>query len=456
MRKTTASGRFTEWFVFIALAVTYAFFWQGASSEGVSRFAASFGLATSASPTIDPFSSSTNDTVFASGHFYSTHGLGLSLLALPVVAVFQGTWGLENILRTPGRAELAYALATVFVVCLLCASSSAAFRRLLLHFRPTLTPRASLGITLLVYLGTPFLCYSTVFAGPAVAGALLTWAAWFALGDSLKSVVTRSILFQVAVALAVLVESRACFLVPALVAYLYQPRPTRRFRFQFPLIYIAVIFIGWWAYKSVASTPLSVNWNGLWTLWVGGRQGLLLYCPLAGLAIWGCVKATGPAREFLFAVLLGVVGIYLSSIFFPTTSSFAGPREFVLAIPFLFIGLAFLPLGARVFQLYGLLATLSISIAVVLTVVTPTVPADDPAPLWNTIGHGLTTGRVSMNPQGVLTPADKFGARWVHPELHTRVSRNLGELMGLRSWFSVIPLLLFWLLARYLVVPKLT
>ena len=90
---------------------------------------------------------------------------------------------------------------------------------------------------------------------------------------------------------------------------------------------------------------------------------------------------------------------------------------------------------------------LSAAVSLLGTVITPNVTEFELAPLTRAYLPLLASGEVSISPMAFLTPATETAARHVHYRAYPWAAFNVGELLGLRGWWSVLPLGIVWVAA---------
>jgi hypothetical protein len=467
------SGRTWDRPLFFILFLTFAYFYQGGFDGINSRFDATLAMAFRGSSAIDMFHANTVDKIQYQGHYYSAKAPGAALLALPVAFVFSAISDFEPFLRSGWMPNLALYLATVFSVALLSALSAVCFRRLLVLLNPTLTTLQSLVFTLAAYLGTLLLPYSTVLMGHGLAASLLVIGTYFGYEQSIQTKPRRRRLALSAVAFgtAVLCEYTAVLLALPLVASLVWTSKNRGAALavaHFALLPAMVLFV---ANTIAFGSPFAFGHGvligtltqgmdpGLFGLGVpsagvalqllfGSYRGLFFYCPILLVAVSGLVRLPkGPHRPLILGGLVGCVLLWLTNAGYPFWQGGVcfGPRHLVPMIPFLALGFAFMPRRKSFWIEFAVLAIVSLAANGMGTAISPFVDAMDTAPLLHTYPQKALRGAVSLNPMDFLAEAKQSYPRWVHPELWQTASWNLGEKLGLRHWFSLLPLLVVWL-----------
>jgi hypothetical protein len=466
------NGRAWDRPLFFILFLTFAYFYQGGFDNINSRFDSSLSMAFRGSLAIDAFQANTVDKILHQGHYYSAKAPGAALLALPVALFFAAISDFETFFRSPWMPDLALYLATLLSVSLLSALSAVCFRRLLLLLNPALTLRQSVVFTLATYVGTLLLPYSTLMFGHSLAASFLVIATYLAFEQSLAEKPQRKRLALSAVCFgsAVLCEYPAVLLAVPLAAVIVWQSKNRRAALSvihFALVPTVLLFItntiafgspfalGQGMLVGTLTQGMDPGMFGLgWPsagaalqLLFGAYRGLFFYCPVLLLALSGLVRLpAGRHRGLVLAGLSGSALLWIVNAGYPYWQGGVcfGPRHLVPIIPFIALGFAFMPLRRAFWMEFVVLGAVSLAINVVGTATSPFVDSYDSAPLLHTYPELARKGAVSINPMNFLAEVQENRPRWIHPELHSLASWNLGEKMGLKHWFSLLPLLVAW------------
>ncbi len=163
---------------------------------------------------------------------------------------------------------------------------------------------------------------------------------------------------------------------------------------------------------------------------------------VAGFLFW-------PRRErrrLAFPLVAGSVALWLviSSYTYWQGGPAFGPRHLVPIIPLLGCGLAFWPSDATWNRALAVIAAVSITVNLVGTATTPFVSEFIPDPLVSVYPRLVADGATSINPVEFLTPSPEVDARWENPRRYPAASYNIGERLGFRGWWSLLPLVLVW------------
>jgi len=167
--------RLTSLVVFVLLFTSYAYFYQGGGWNQNSRFALVRSITSQHTLRIDAFASSTGDRALYDGHYYCDKAPGLSLTAVPLVAVARAVLFVFG--RDPddpaGLAFLSY-LATVLIVGLPTALAGVSLYSLVIKLGAS--PGGAFFAAIGFGLGTPTWALATIFIGHAFSAALLVLA----------------------------------------------------------------------------------------------------------------------------------------------------------------------------------------------------------------------------------------------------------------------------------------
>src|SRR5581483_4231322 len=165
----------THWALFALLFVAYAYFYQAGGWNQNTRYALVRAITNEHTFVIDPYQLSTGDKAFDHGHYYSDKAPGLSLTAVPIVAIARPlarALGIDSE-DYPGIALLSY-LATVFTAGLFTAMAGVALFSLCVELGSSAA--GALVAAVVFGLGTPIWTLATIFIGHAFSASLLVLA----------------------------------------------------------------------------------------------------------------------------------------------------------------------------------------------------------------------------------------------------------------------------------------
>lgn len=390
------------------------------------RLFAAISLVENGDATIDEFAPLTIDRAQFGAHVYMDKAPGMTLMALPAVAIANAVTGersapLTKAIDDPGLGQfmkLRLRVAAMFSSALLTGLAAMALWSLARDV--TGNALAALIAALAYGVGTPAWGWSTTIFGHASVAALFMiaiWAVWRATQAEPRR--SMAALAGLALGWAVVVEFQAVLAGAAIGVWALWRIRALPAGSQLPLI-LALIGGGivaglpMIAYNLVAfSVPIKLGYSGvvgfdgmqqgffgltypklpvLFELLFGPRRGLIWVAPMLLLAPIGLMRwYRQPGQRPMVVMVLAVVAIVLlvnASYFYWDGGFSTGPRHSVPALPLLAMGLA--PLYATLEKARAraaMLALLALSIAVNLMIAAAevTVPDTAPFPLWRPI-----------------------------------------------------------------------
>jgi hypothetical protein len=486
------SLRRPAWRLGLLLAASYAYFLPKPAWNEISRFDLVRALVERQSVNIDPDHPNTEDKAHLGGHWYSDKAPGAALLATPAYAGYlawsklrgaaRPQWMFESQLRRPDLPPTIPApgehrpvvfntafLRAVYVCNLFTgvpAGAACVVLLFLLLARGGVAPDRALAGALALGLGSPFFAYATMFFGHVLAGAFL-FGAFVTLSTTFEQEGRflrwrmwgpgRLLAAGALLGMAVLTELPAALAVAVLAAYAWRrlgPGERRRglallaagalpplvvlgayhtAAFGHPLRtgYAHVVYPTFAA--GMAQGWFGISWprpSALFGMLFGRSRGLLYLSPVLALGFVGLVRGLwrpgpGGREPAALGVSLGVVAALalLNAGYYMWWGGAAlGPRHLVPALPFLAIGLPLAFARDRPWWIVGGgLLGISVVNQLAAVAVSPLVPFG-PDVLTGHVWPHLLAGRVAILP----------GAS------------NVGLLLGLRGWTSLLPLLALW------------
>jgi hypothetical protein len=476
--------------LFAVLLLSYAYFYQAGGWNQNSRFDLTRAIVEHATLRIDAYHENTGDKARVGEHYYSDKAPGVSLLAVPAVALLD-PWLRAVRIRPESPSGVAWRswAATVATSGVATAASGVMLFQLALGLGAT--PAAALFGALVLGLGSPAWCQATLFYGHATAMAWLLAALLGATALGRASSARRDAILALGVGgaggCAVVTEypaAPAAALLGAL-ALFHAARggPRRGGRV---LLGIAAGALGpllvLLAYNQLAFggplTPGYAELEGLQRtqgvqmgltpptptiareILFGAYRGLLPLSPLLLLAPLGWAwmarrAATRPAALAAAAVALYYLLLAMSVHHWHGGWS-VGPRHLVPALPMLCLPLAWLWDAAPVWLRAGLAGAAAYGAAVVFVAVSTTAqpPNDYARPMEQLAWPAFLDGELSLNTQSFLE------ARPDPPILRGvgrhRDAWNMGQRFGLDAHASLAPLAVGWavLLAAWAVLER--
>ncbi len=449
----------------VALFFSYAYFFQGGFDNQNSRFDLSLAVAFEHRLAIDTFAANTIDKAKLGEHFYCEKAPGTSLLALPIAVLATAFVSIDDILRRAWVGNLLLYGATLTLSAVV-AYGALRFRRSLRLLRPDIDEAFATALTLTIFVATLILPYATMLMGHALAAALLAMGLSYGLER-------RPFAAGLAFGAATFVEfPDAVLAVAGFAAVLGSASPEGRRREALWMLAAAGVFcvlLGAYntlafgrpwvmGYASLSGSPfaetmaqgfMGIRWprpSVIAQLLIGEYRGLFVYSPVLVLSLVAIPFWPRTERlRVLLPLLLGCVALVLlhSGYGYWQGGVAYGPRHLVAMVPFLGVVLVFFP--ARVQALFAVLAIASLLLSLLGTATTPFVDEHDVTPLRGSYWRLLQAGAVSASPRNFATPSSEASLHWLLLGRYPNASFNLGELVGLRSWTSLLPLFAVWL-----------
>ncbi len=426
---------------------------------------------------IDKYVENTGDYAKIGDHYYSDKAPGVAFLGIPVYAALRPMFHLPAMQTLMARLEaneavaqtlredgsgllehkVRFAIALVAVAFVTAALPSAITGVLLYRLAHRMTHSVLAGSLVALSYGllTPAFAYANAFFGHQLCAALLLGSFALVISGSNASI-KKGALVGALLGYSVLTEYPAALGVLCIVAYCVLVRPNVRFLLALGLS-LALFGVILGVYNNhIFGSPFSLGYahstlymeqhetgffslvgpqpDALWGLTFGLYRGIFVLSPWLLLALPGALfwwRRRGRRRE-LFLML----GIFLSFFMFNASSIMwwggwsVGPRYILPGLPFLALLTTDAIKPSRPFA------------AFLLTVLL----------LWSLVATwGLSLAGQLYPPDTFRNPLLEYA--WPHI---TRgdVARNVGTLLGLPGWWSLLPLLsalgllaLIWLLA---------
>lgn len=374
---------------------------------------------------IDDFAALTIDKAEFGGHVYLDKAPGMTLMALPAVALADAATGeratdFARSLDDPGLARflrLRLRLAAASGPALLTAVASVLLFDMALAL--TGSAAAALFAALGYALGTPIWGWSTTIFGHAAVAALYVIAAWSGWRATRRGSGTAALLAGAALGWAVVVEYPAVLAGGAVAAWIVwraRRRPDRWWLLALAAIGGTVALLPLPAYNLWAfGTPFRVAYSGvhgfdgmrhglfglgmprpvvLWEILFGVRRGLAWVAPVLVLAPPGLVRlARSEARDraWMAGAVVAVVLLVNAAYVYWDGGNSTGPRHAMPMVGLLALGLApfWAGLASRGTRLAaaGVLA-LSMAINAVVAAAEIVAPPEYRFPLWSAVIDG--------------------------------------------------------------------
>ena len=426
-----ARGRVAYALVFLALFVPFSYFNHSDGwNQGV-RIAELHAIVLKHTMQIDAYHQLTGDKAFIEGHYYSEKAPAMVVAALPAFAV---TVWMQRMLGSDPDAQPAWRvsewIATAGSVGLLAALGGVAFFALLVErFDPLTAVIATFGL----FLGSLTWPYATSLFAHAGTIGLLAIALWAALSAPSPR---RDYAAGLAAGFAVASEYPAVIPCAIIGLYLGYRGLPRMWRFGLATMPAAILILA--NNYLTTGSPLSVSYGAnanfpeistsnsmgfnlpnlevMLALFIGQYRGLFFWSPILVLSIAGLIELFRKERAIAIMVtaVTALILIQVASFYMAFGGNAFGPRYLSPALPFIGLAAAY---GIKRWPEPGLVL-LVVSMVVMLGV---TAIAIDP-------------------PADTLTPAESF---YLVRLKEQRFADNLGTLIGVPAWLSLVLPLLF-------------
>ncbi|WP_325102208.1 hypothetical protein [Sphingomonas sp.] len=418
-----------RWVLALLIWFSCAWFgsWEGNPNNATRLFAA-ISLVEDGDATIDEFAPLTIDKAQFGGHFYLDKAPGMTLMALPAVAIANKWTGERSasVSKLPGSPDMArflrlrLRLAAATGPALLTALAAVLLFDLALGL--TGSAAAALAASLAFSIGSPVWGWSTTIFGHAPVAALYMvalWALWRASGPGVMA------LAGAALGWAVVIEYQAVLAGAVLAlfgAWQVWSRPERwrllgaavaggvvamlpmigynlvAFGTMFKLGYQGVV-----GFEGMNRGLFGLGWPSpavLWAITFGTMRGLLWVAPVLALGAFGLTQMGERHRMLAWTIgtAAAIVLLVNAAYFYWDGGNSTGPRHATPAIGLLALGLA--PLWAGLTTKASRIAAavalaLSIGINLVIAACDIFAPPIDPWPLHWVMTQHLLLGDVT-------------------------------------------------------------
>lgn len=456
--------------LFVLLALTYAYFYQGGDPNQATRILLTKALVDRGEPHITAYHAVTIDKSAYAGRFYSDKAPTVSLLAAVPWALMNALDRIFHIDSASRAAERVRLHMIVIAVSVTAGVAAAALLRRALVLFGAAERDADL-LTLGYGLGTLAFPFSTVLFGHQTAAAIVLGTFWLAVSTRTYST-RRLVALGLLWALSMVTEYPTGILVACQGLYVLsadlRARSIVRVLGWSAIGAIAPFAIHslflWWAFGSPTKLPytymaepiflshtssglLGINaptFVGFWGSLMSRYRGLFFYCPflllsLLGFRAWLLSGERKAELRLCAAMVIGYV-LFNAGYFAWDGGGSTGPRHLVPMLPYLVVPMAWLmKTNRRARTVVWALVVPSIAIMLACTAVCIQVPEGDPwraNPLYQIVMTALANGEVAVNRQDVFSIAPRADA-----------SYNLGMLLGLSGLASLLPLFAIWALA---------
>ncbi len=449
----------TAWL--LCLVALHAFFYQGGGWNQNARFDTMRALAERGSYEITAYAANTGDVVEHEGRIFANKPPGHALLGAPFYFVlFQIEQWVGLSADDPGIANANASVLTWLTAGL--PSVALAWMLAIAFRRRGGTPRESLLVASAFATGSLLFPYAGMLMAHNLTAALL-FAAWLSI-TAQRSSRASAALAGLALGWAVLSEFLAAPAAALLVGYgIWRERDPKQIASLLagPLVCAAILVAHNLAcFGEPFTTPYTAASAGFKTegLWLGvfdwpdpmrlywltlhPFRGLLYCCPVFLVPLFAIFRARNwkrPAPESLLAGAIVATFVLFNLCFNGWTGGWGvGPRYLIPALPFLFLpalaGWQRLPRTAAAISVLSTSLMFCVAATLVMVPGPNTGVAVDFDPVWYTM-RVLAMGSVSVNSQSISEPYPTEAGNNLFD------SWNLGEVMGLTGWASLLPAL---------------
>jgi hypothetical protein len=470
----------------LTLFASFAYFYEGGGWNQNTRLDLVRAIIEHGTVRIDLYHENTGDKSHVGTHYYLEKAPGASLIVVPFVAAVRGAMRVAHVELYSRQSIVIYA----YVATLVAAAAPAAVAAVCVFWIARRFGADDAGATFATTvcgLGTPLWAYATLFYGHALTAGCLTAACLAAmrLGDPLspQRVAWTGLLIGLTAGWAVVTEYPASIPSGVIVLFaLWQVlKHHRSFVMRTGLAIGAGLAFGatvllrynWLAfgkllYISYASEdPIESGFvamrtgffgvnlpspHAAWEILFGAYRGLLPLAPVLAMAPVGLWFLFRDTRTRVASVVIGFVPLYYILL----TAGYAywsggwsyGSRHLGPALPFMCVGLApvWMRTGRTLRTAILVVALIGIGESLVAVATTPQPPAQFQRPMAELLWPAFRSGDFPIGWQSYLDLRPPPGAM---SELERggvlRASWNLGQLMGLNGFASLLPLAIVWI-----------
>jgi hypothetical protein len=468
----------------LSLFLSFAYFYEGGGWNQNTRFDLVRALVEDGTVRIDVYHENTGDKAHLGTHYYTDKAPGASLVAVPFVAAVRGMMRLAHVKLYSREAIVVYS----YVATLAAAAAPSVLAAICVFWMARRFGADDGGATFAAVvcgLGTPLWAYATLFYGHALAAGCLAAACLGAirLGDGLpppRAAIT-GLLVGLTAGWAVVTEYPASIPSGVIVVFaLWQV--WRRDRSSVARVSVAMgaglafgavvllgynwiafgkpVYVGYTSeegYEAMRTGVFGVNLpnaHAAYEILFGRYRGLLPLAPVLAVAPLGFIFLLRDRRTRLPSLVVAFVAVY----YFLLTAGYAywsggwsyGSRHLGPALPFVCVGLA--PVWMRSGRLLRAavlaLAVVGVGQSLVAVSTTPQPPANVERPMADLLWPDFKSGDFPIGWQGYLDyrppagPMSELEAAGV-----PRAAWNLGQVVGLNGFMSLVPLFMMWIAA---------
>lgn len=465
---THSVHRKIAWLIGVASLFSFLYFYEGGGWNQNSRFDLVRAILERHTLQIDAYQQNTEDKAHFNGHYFSDKAPGLVFLALPFAGVARA--GMRVAGMDPNTPNGEYVLSYIVTAAgVALPTALAAVCLFFLALRLTADPFGALFAAVMMSIGTPLLAYATLFWAHALVGAclLFAFAAALKIGDG-HAGLRWALAVGLAAGWATVTEYPAvpASVLLALFALLQSWQQGKIFRWRVAAgvglgaTACAMVLFGY-LYAAFGGLRPSYSYydpNSFSFMQQQGYMGLTYPHPDRLLKLlFGCSRGLFFASPVMIAAIVGLwslrkeyrapafvalaVGVYYflfnASFYWWKAGLTFGPRYAGACIPLLCLGLAAAwARSSRPWRIMLIaLAACSVFIAIMVVSTSSQLAMQDSCPIVHSSWPAFWSGHLAGNRESMLLASESQG----------RYSAfNLGQLIGLHGWVSLVPLVAVW------------
>ena len=453
----------------LASFLSLSYFYEGGGWNQNSRFDLLRAIVERHTLQIDAYHENTSDKAHYNGHYYSDKAPGLVFLAVPFAVAARA--GIRVMGIDPESARAEYALSYIVTICAVALPTALAgvcLFFLALRFGASVAGAACAAI--LMSIGTPIFAYASLFWAHALVAACLMGAfvAALKLRDGERGVFWWALAVGLAAGWATVTEYPAAPASALLALFAVGQAWRRGARSRWLAVggvamgaAICAGILFWYLYAAFGALRPSYSYYDATSFSFMQQQGYLgLTYPHPDRflkLLFGCSRGLFVASPVMLAAVVGlwlmwkrcrgpafVIGA-ISVYYFLFNASFYwwksgltfGPRYAGACIPLLCLGLAIAWTGASTAWRSLLLVLALGSVFVTLMVVSTSsqLAMQDTCPIVHSSWPAFWSGQMAMNRESMLLPTEAMSGAGAF---------NLGQIIGLHGFASLIPLVAMW------------
>jgi hypothetical protein len=448
---------------------SFIYFYEGGGWNQNSRFDLLRAIVERHTLQIDAFHENTQDKAHFNGHYYSDKAPGLVFLAVPFA--YGARAAMRAVGMDPESARGEFVLSYVVTACSVALPTAlAAVCLFYLALRFGCGPIAALFAALVMGVGTPIWAYASLLWAHALVGACLVFA--FACAIKIGNDSRRDFLWALgtgfAAGWATVTEYPAAPASAMLAALALTRAWPRGDASRWKVIAgvgigaaLCIVLLLGYLYAAFGGFRPSYSYydpNSFSFMQSQGYMGLTYPHPDRLLKLlFGCARGLFFASPVMLAAVVGVwwlrksdraaalavgaIAIYYfllnASFYWWKAGLTFGPRYAGACIPLLCLGLAVAweRSGVAGRRVMAGLAVCSVFVALMAVSTTSQLAMQDSCPIVHSIWPAFWSGQMAVNGESMLMASEARGGYGAF---------NLGQVIGLRGLWSLVPLMVVW------------